>query len=323
VASIAWGPGAACAASNWRIYSSSFLFFSSASSSCSTSNSLHRTSISSLKARSVSRLARSVARLSKDNSFSLRFSSVKVTSLALPSSSCCHFCSLSTAFTCWARWASRVSSRALSLVWYFVVRASLWVTASCLPTTFFSLWVASSSLAHTLWRSFLYSLWCRLSWDRTEVKCRDAVLVRSFSWVLQSLRRWCSASSASHSRKIAASVSLRTWWARDNMRGRGTGAASRSAPDRSRHPNTTSISSGAGGGMELDVPPVSPPVLGVRANPPSGTFSAAATPPDAGATAAGSPVGAWEAGGTILAAAGSGPPTPPSADSCCSEPDPS
>jgi hypothetical protein len=55
------------------------------------------------------------------------------------------------------------------------------------------------------------------------VNCRDTVLVRSSSWVRQSLRRWCSASSASHSRKIAASVSLRTWWARDNMWGRGTG----------------------------------------------------------------------------------------------------
>jgi hypothetical protein len=43
-------------------------------------------------------------------------------------------------------------------------------------------------------------------------------------------------------------MSLRTWWARDNIRGRGTGAASCSAPDRSRRPNTTSISSGAGGG---------------------------------------------------------------------------
>jgi hypothetical protein len=104
VASIAWGPSAACAALNWRICSSSFLSFSSASSSCSASNSPHRTSISSLKARSVSRLARSVSRLSKDSSFSLRFSSARATSLALPSSSCYHFCSLSMAFTCWARW---------------------------------------------------------------------------------------------------------------------------------------------------------------------------------------------------------------------------
>jgi hypothetical protein len=43
----------------------------------------------------------------------------------------------------------------------------------------------------------------------------------------------------------------------------------------------------------------------------------AATPPDAGATAAGSPAGAWEAGGAVLAAAGSGPPAPPSANSSC------
>jgi hypothetical protein len=38
----------------------------------------------------------------------------------------------------------------------------------------------------------------------------------------------------------------------------GTGAAYCSAPNRSRRLNITSISSGAGGGMELDVPPVSP-----------------------------------------------------------------
>jgi hypothetical protein len=141
-------------------------------------------------------------------------------------------------------------SKALSLVWYSVVRASLWVTASSLLATFFSLRVASNSLAHTLWRSFLYSLRSRSSWDRSEVNYWDVVLVRSSSWVRQSLRHWCSASSASHSHKIAASVSLRTWWAWDSMRGRGTSAASRSAPDRSRRPNTTSISSGAGGGVE-------------------------------------------------------------------------
>jgi hypothetical protein len=116
---------------------------------------------------------------------------------------------------------------------------------------------------------------------------------------------------------VTASVSLRTWWAWDSMRGRGTGTASRSAPDQSRRPNTTSISSGAGGRMEMDAPPVSPPVLGVGADPPAGTFSTAATPPDAGATAAGSLARAWEASGAVLAAAGSGPPAPPSADSCC------
>jgi hypothetical protein len=69
--------------------------------------------------------------------------------------------------------------------------------------------------------------------------------------------------------------------------------------------------------MELDAPPVSPPVLGVGEDPPAGTFSVAATPPDAGATAAGSPARAWEAGGAVLAAAGSGSPAPPSADSYC------
>jgi hypothetical protein len=76
------------------------------------------------------------------------------------------------------------------------------------------------------------------------------------------------------------------------MRGRGISAASSSAPDRSRHPNTTSISSGAGGGLELDAPLVSPPTSGVGAmseadtDPPTGTSSVAATPPDAGAAAA-------------------------------------
>jgi hypothetical protein len=301
------GPGAACAALNWRICSSSFLSFSFASSSCSASNSPHQVSISSLKARSVSRLTRSVSRLSKDSSFSLRFSLARATLLALPSSSCCHFYSLSMAFTCWAHLASRAWSRALSLAWYSVVRASLWVTASSLLATFFSLRVASSSLAHTLWRSFLYSLRSRSSWDRSEVNCRDADLVRSSSWVRQSLRRWCSASSASHSHKFAALVSLRTWWARDSMRGRGTGVASCSAPDRSCRPNTTSISSEAGGGLELDAPPVSPPVSGVGANPPVGTSSATTTPPNTGAAAVGSPAGAWEVIGAVLAAAGSGP----------------
>jgi hypothetical protein len=69
--------------------------------------------------------------------------------------------------------------------------------------------------------------------------------------------------------------------------------------------------------MELNAPPVSPPVLGVGADPPVGTFSTAATPPDTGATAAGSPAGAWEAGGAVLTVAGSGLPAPPSTDPCC------
>jgi hypothetical protein len=81
-------------------------------------------------------------------------------------------------------------------------------------------------------------------------------------------------------------------------------------------PNTTSISSRAGGGLELDVPLASPPVFGAGADPPAGTSAAAATPPDAGAAAAGSPAGAWEAAGAVLAAAGGGPPASPSADSC-------
>jgi hypothetical protein len=69
--------------------------------------------------------------------------------------------------------------------------------------------------------------------------------------------------------------------------------------------------------MELGAPPVSPQVLGVGTDPLAGTFSAAVMPPDAGATAAGSPAGAWEADGAVLAAAGSGPPAPPSADPGC------
>jgi hypothetical protein len=203
------------------------------------------------------------------------------------------------------------------LAWYSVVRASRWVTASSLLATFFSLRDASSSLAHTLWRSLLYSLRSRLSWDRSKMNCQDAVLVRSSSWVRQSLRCWCLASSASHSRKIVAPVSLRTWWAWDSMRGRGIGVASCSAPDQSCRPNTTSISSGASGGLELDTPPVSPPESGVGADPPAGTSSATATPPDAGAAAAGSPAGAWEAAGAVLAAAEGRLPSPPSAGSCC------
>jgi hypothetical protein len=76
--------------------------------------------------------------------------------------------------------------------------------ASSLLVTFFSLRDASSSLAHTFWRSLLYTLLSRSSWDRSERNCQDADLVRSSSWVRQSLRRLCSASSASHSLKIAA-----------------------------------------------------------------------------------------------------------------------
>jgi hypothetical protein len=146
---------------------------------------------------------------------------------------------------------------------------------------------------------------------------QDAVLVRSSSWVRQSLRRWCSALSASHSCKIAAPVSLRTWWAWDSIRGRGTGSASCSAPDPSRRPNTTSISSRAGEGLELDAPPASPPVSGGGADPPAGTSSTAATPPDAGAATAGPPAGVWEAASAVLAAAGGGSPARLPTDACC------
>jgi hypothetical protein len=89
--------------------------------------------------------------------------------------------------------------------------------------------------------------------------------------------------------------------------GEGTSAASCSAPDRSRRPNTTSISSRASGGLELDAPPASPPVSKGGTDPPVGASFAAATPPDAGAAAAGSPARTWEAAGAVLAAAGGGP----------------
>jgi hypothetical protein len=65
--------------------------------------------------------------------------------------------------------------------------------------------------------------------------------------------------------------------------------------------------------MELDVPPASPPVSGVGTDPPAGTSSATAMPPDAGAAAAGSLTGAWEAAGAVLATAEGGSPAPLSA----------
>jgi hypothetical protein len=85
---------------------------------------------------------------------------------------------------------------------------------------------------------------------------------------------------------------------RDNMRGRGIGVASSSAPDRSLRPNTTSTSSSAGGGLELDAPPVSPPTSGVGvvseagADPPARASSVTTMPPDADAAAAGPPADA-------------------------------
>jgi hypothetical protein len=189
--------------------------------------------------------------------------------------------------------------------------------ASSLLATFFSLRDASSYLAHTFWRSLLYSLRSHSSWDRSEMNWRDADLVRSSSWVRQSLRRWCSTSSASHSHKIDAPVSLRTWWAWDSIRGRGTGATSCSTLDWSHRPNTTSISSGAGRGLELEAPPTSPSASGGGKDPPTGASSAAATPPDAGAAAAGPPAGAWEAAGVVLAAIEGGSLAPLPADACC------
>jgi hypothetical protein len=73
----------------------------------------------------------------------------------------------------------------------------------------------------------------------------------------------------------------------------GAGAAFGSAPDWSRRPKTTSVSSGAGGRLELDTPPVSPLASGVGAmseacaDPPAGTTSVAVTPPDADVATAG------------------------------------
>jgi hypothetical protein len=107
------------------------------------------------------------------------------------------------------------------------------------------------------------------------------------------------------------------------MRGRGIGVASSLAPDRSHRPNTTSISSGAGRGLELDTPPVSPPTSGVGAmskagaDPLAGTSSVAAMPPYAGVAATGSLAGAWEAAGVVSAAAEGGTPAPLPSDACC------
>ena len=69
--------------------------------------------------------------------------------------------------------------------------------------------------------------------------------------------------------------------------------------------------------MELDAPLASPRVSGAGAEPPAGTSSAAATPTDAGATAAGSSAGAWEAAGAVLAVTRGGSPVPLPADACC------
>jgi hypothetical protein len=99
--------------------------------------------------------------------------------------------------------------------------------------------------------------------------------------------------------------------------GKGVGAAFGSAPNRSRRPKITSISSRAGGGTELDAPPRSPSVSGAGVGPLAGTSFAAAAPPDAGAATAGPPVGMWEASGAVPTVAGCAPLTPISADSCC------
>jgi hypothetical protein len=154
--------------------------------------------------------------------------------------------------------------------------------------------------------------------------------VRSYSWVRQSLRRWCSALSASHSRRIAVSVSWRAWWAWDSTRGRGTGAAFGSAPDRSRRPKITFVSSRVGGGLELDAPPASTSIAAAGAAAASsaaadgvlddiavievvaavgavGTPSAAAASLGVGAATARPTSGAWGPDGAVsVVAAGGG-----------------
>jgi hypothetical protein len=91
--------------------------------------------------------------------------------------------------------------------------------------------------------------------------------------------------------------------------GKGIGATSGSAPDRSRHPKTTSVSSRVGGGMELDVPPVSPSMVGVGA---VGASSAATD----GVLDDIAVVEVAVAVGGVAAARG-GPPAPLTADACC------
>jgi hypothetical protein len=110
---------------------------------------------------------------------------------------------------------------------------------------------------------------------------------------------------------------------------RGIGAASGSAPDRSRRLKITSVSSGVGGGLELDASPVSASIVATGAAGASsaavdgvldgiavdeavaavgavGTPFAAAAPLGVGATAAGSTARAWGPGGTVSAVAARG-----------------
>jgi hypothetical protein len=91
--------------------------------------------------------------------------------------------------------------------------------------------------------------------------------------------------------------------------GRGTGAASGSTSDRSHRPKITSVSSGVGGGMELDGPPVSPSMAEAGT---VGTSSAAVDGVLVGITV----VEAAAAVGAVAAARGR-PPTPLPADACC------
>jgi hypothetical protein len=110
---------------------------------------------------------------------------------------------------------------------------------------------------------------------------------------------------------------------------RGIGAASGSAPDQSRHPKITSVSSRVGVGMELDAPPASTSMAGAGAVGASsaaadgvldgitvveavvavgavGTPSAVVAPLDVGAAAAGPPPGAWGPDGAVSAVAAGG-----------------
>jgi hypothetical protein len=71
------------------------------------------------------------------------------------------------------------------------------------------------------------------------------------------------------------------------------------------------------------VPPASPTVSGGGTDPPARTSFAVVTPPNVGATAAGSPARAWEDAGVVSAVAMGGSSASLPADACCREPDPS
>jgi hypothetical protein len=111
--------------------------------------------------------------------------------------------------------------------------------------------------------------------------------------------------------------------------GRGLGAASGSAPDQSRRPKITSVSSGVGGGTKLDAPPASTSMVragSARASSAAvdgvpddiavveavvaagavGTPSATAASLGVSAAAARPPAGTWGPGGAVTVAATGG-----------------